>query len=59
MQNRFKIKKNQNLSWEILINSFIQLNKNRLFALKKQNFKWININRIKDYQIAKNMVNNI
>ena len=59
MQKRFKIKKNQNLSWEILINSFIQLNKNHLFALKKQNFKWININRIKDYKIAKNMVKNI
>ena len=53
MDNYFKNKKNKKLSWEIVINDFIQENPKSFKILKNQNFPWININRIKDYHEAK------
>ncbi len=53
MNEEFKNKNNIKLSWEEMINKFINISKQKFYTLKKQNFFWININTKKDYFSAK------
>lgn len=48
-------KKNKSLSWEALINIYIQKTKDSLFILKNQNYYWKNINTVDDYLTAKSI----
>ena len=53
MNLEFKNKINIKLSWEEMINKFINVSKKKFYILEKQNYFWININTKKDYFIAK------
>lgn len=44
---------NKMLSWEFVIDRFINLTKTRIYMLFNQNFSWVNINTIKDLIDAK------
>jgi len=45
-------------TWEFIINDFIQTNnKDKLYILKNQIFKWVNINTSKDFLLAKKLFN--
>ena len=48
----FKKEKNKRLSWEIVLNEFIKKRPKLFKILKKQNFKWVNINKKKDLLLA-------
>ena len=55
MEVYFKKKLNKKLSWEIVINDFIQKNPNTFKILNHQRYPWININRIEDFNKAKKL----
>jgi len=59
MNKEFKNKSNIKLSWEEMINKFINISKQKLYVLENQNYFWININTKKDYFIAKNIAKRI
>lgn len=58
MSNEFKNKKKLSLSWEDMLNNFIKSTKANFHILKNQNYKWININTIKDYAKVKKISRN-
>ena len=47
--DKFLIKKNKKLSWELVIDSYIKKTNDSLHILRKQNYSWANINYLKDY----------
>ena len=59
MNKEFKNKSNIKLSWEEMINKFINISKQKFYILKKQNYFWVNINTKKDYYIAKKFAERI
>ena len=46
-------KRNKKKPWEYVINKYIEKFPGELYILKNQNYDWININTIKDYNLAK------
>ena len=52
LKNYFKEKTN-NITWEYPLSEFSK--KNNLYALKNQNFKWVNINTVKDLNYARRL----
>ena len=53
LKNYFK-NNSKNITWEYPISNFAKQNK--LYALKKQNFEWVNINTKKDLDLARRKV---
>lgn len=53
--DRFFNHKTKLLSWESLINNYLEKNEDKIFVLNKQNFSWININTFGDYLKAKKL----
>ena len=51
--DKFLIKKNKKLSWEIVIDNYIKITNDSLFVLKNQNYAWSNINFYKDYMLVR------
>ena len=52
MDKFFNDKKNRLLSWEQVINKYINFKSDKFYCLKKQYYKWININKMSDYNLA-------
>lgn len=53
MDNYFQGKNKKKLSWELVIDEFIQKNPNSFQVLNNQVYPWININRVSDFNKAK------
>ena len=53
--DKFFNHKTKLLSWESLINNYLEKNEDKIFVLNKQNFSWININTFRDYLKAKKL----
>ena len=47
--DKFLVGRNKKLPWEIVINNYIKFTRDSLYAIKKQNYYWVNINSNKDY----------
>jgi len=48
------------MTWEYIINDFIKNNKlEKIYVLKNQIYKWVNINTVKDLSQAKKLFNRI
>ena len=45
--------KTKNVTWEYPLSEFSK--RNHLYVLKNQNYKWVNVNTIKDLNIAKKL----
>ena len=43
------------LTWEFIINDFIKDNKNKVYTLKNQIYKWVNVNTNNDLILAKKL----
>ena len=54
MKKFFK-SKNRHLNWEPFLKRYIELKKDKFFILNNQNYNWININRLSDYNKAINL----
>tara|TARA_B100000780_G_C21094249_1_gene441175 strand:- start:551 stop:1300 length:750 start_codon:yes stop_codon:yes gene_type:complete len=52
MDKFFRDKKNRLLSWEQVINKYLNFKNDKFYCLKKQYYKWININKMSDYNLA-------
>lgn len=53
--DKFLVKKNKKLSWEIVLDKYIKKTCDSLFVLKNQNYAWTNINYHKDFKIAQRL----
>ena len=53
MSEYFKYQERKKFSWEVMLNDFIQKNPRSFKVLRNQDYKWVNINRIDDYNLAK------
>ena len=58
MSKEFKNKKKLLMSWEDMLNNFIKSTNANFSILKNQNYKWINVNTIKDYAKVKKIFRN-
>lgn len=58
MSKEFKNKKKLLMSWEDMLNNFIKSTNANFYILKNQNYKWINVNTIKDYAKVKKIFRN-
>lgn len=58
MEEYFKYKERKKFSWEVMLNDYIQKNPKSFKILRNQNYKWVNINRINDYNYAKRIFKN-
>lgn len=54
----FLKKEQKKKSWEFVINKFIEQYPKQLYTLINQNYNWVNINTVKDYQLAKKLFKN-
>jgi len=57
--SNFLIGKNKKLSWEFVIDRFIQETNEKIYMLFNQNYSWVNINTIKDLNLAKKVYKRI
>ena len=48
--DKFLVRKNKRLSWEIVLDNYINKTCDSLFVLKNQNYAWTNINYYKDFK---------
>jgi choline kinase len=55
MEKKFRKKDNRYLSWEYVMNMFINETKVKLFILHNQTTEWVNINRVSDLKRAKKL----
>ena len=51
MEDYFK-KNSKEISWELLLNKYINLTGDKFFSLKEQTFRWVNINFQGDFRKA-------
>jgi choline kinase len=51
--DKFLIKKNKKLSWEIVLDNYIKVKRDSFFVLKNQNYAWSNVNFYRDYIAAR------
>jgi len=58
MKKYFKIN-GSNMTWEFIINDFIKYNNvDKIYTIKNQVYKWVNVNTAKDLALAKKIFNN-
>ena len=53
MDFNFRYKENKFLSWEQIINEYIFQERPKIYVLPKQNYNWVNINRVSDLKKVK------
>ena len=51
--DKFLVKKNKKLPWEIVLDNYISSNSDSLFVLQNQKYFWVNVNYRKDFLTIK------